>query len=180
MRVDWTRLHRDSAAGVSSWHLHRSSWSSVGASVTEAAGWAATPNPLKRRDLLSSTCIRPCSLTCISAMWVSLVCWKSQQNKSCLLPSNLPKAHPRAQGGRAELLLLVLLFVLFFPFKNILWSFSPKILLIGMANRLSLVTGGKLAGDPTPVWKTLALSVTLWPSCICFGKLPSPLAGLTV
>jgi len=66
------------------------------------------------------------------------------------------------------------------PLRTSLWSFSPKILLIGMANRLSLVTGGKLTGDPTPVWKTLALSVTLWPSCICFGKLPSPLAGLTV
>ena len=36
-----------------------------------------------------------------------------------------PKAHPRAQGGRAELLLLVLLFVLFFPVKNILLKFQP-------------------------------------------------------
>lgn len=34
------------------------------------------------------------------------------------------KAHPRARGGRAELLLSVL-FVLFFPFKNILLKFQP-------------------------------------------------------
>ena len=180
MRVDWRRLHRDSAAGVSSWRLHRSSWSSVGASVKEAAGWAATPNPLKRRDLLSSTCIRPRSLTCISAMWVSLVCWKSQQNKRCLLPSNLQRHTPGLKEEEQSCFCWFFCLCFSSPLRTSFWNFSPKILLIGMANRLSLVTGGKLTGDPTPVWKTLALSVTLWPSCICFGKLPSPLAGLTV
>lgn len=77
VRVGWGGFHRKDVTGRGSWYMRRRSFTHVGVSETEATVWAAAPNPLWLRDLLNPVHVWQCVLSCVSSMWVGLVCQKS-------------------------------------------------------------------------------------------------------